>query len=158
MENSETKNPEKMEQSNITKREAFIMWLKKNKKKLIAVGISISAIAAAIAFILRKGNLEEAETKALGTLAENGENSLLTDADPIIPKVVNDEDNSSLTLIDDVKERLTHSPHNVSEHIRNLPKGQKASPEKIETAIQNGFDLCEGQTWVETYSTGKGVA
>lgn len=38
-----------------------------------------------------------------------------------------------------------------SKHIRNLPKGQSASPEKIRTAEENGFILKDGQTWVDDY-------
>lgn len=38
-----------------------------------------------------------------------------------------------------------------SKHIRKLPNGQKASPEKIATAKENGFDLQSGETWVDDY-------
>ena len=38
-----------------------------------------------------------------------------------------------------------------SKHIRTLHKGQKASPEKIRTAEENGFILKDGQTWVDDY-------
>lgn len=48
------------------------------------------------------------------------------------------------------------NPYDVSKHIRNLPKGQRASAEKIATAMENGFELKEGQTWVTDYV--KGVA
>lgn len=41
---------------------------------------------------------------------------------------------------------------NVSRHIRMLPKGMKASLEKIETAHDFGFELSEGQTWVSDYT------
>ena len=35
--------------------------------------------------------------------------------------------------------------------IRNLPEGYKASVEKIASAEANGFNLKEGQTWVDEY-------
>ena len=49
-------------------------------------------------------------------------------------------------------------PHEVAKHIRNLHPGWNASPEKIATAARHGFELKPGQTWVETYKTGKMVA
>lgn len=45
-------------------------------------------------------------------------------------------------------------PHDVAEHLRNLPNGWKASAEKIATAAEHGYDLRPGQTWVEAYRTG----
>jgi len=39
----------------------------------------------------------------------------------------------------------------VCKHTRNLPTGFKASAEKIETAVRNGFVLKEQQTWVDAY-------
>lgn len=45
-------------------------------------------------------------------------------------------------------------PHDVAEHLRNLPEGRKASPEKIAAAAEHGYDLLPGQTWVENYRTG----
>ena len=52
---------------------------------------------------------------------------------------------------------IKHS-HSVSEHIRNLPEGWKASRTKIETANNRGFKLNPGQTWVAEYRTGGAVA
>lgn len=41
--------------------------------------------------------------------------------------------------------------HHASKHIRNLAEGQNASAEKIASAEANGFNLKEGQTWVDEY-------
>lgn len=41
--------------------------------------------------------------------------------------------------------------HHASKHIRNLSEGQNASAEKIASAEANGFNLKEGQTWVDEY-------
>ena len=38
-----------------------------------------------------------------------------------------------------------------NKHKRKLPDGWKASPEKIATAKENGFDLQPGETWVDDY-------
>jgi len=40
----------------------------------------------------------------------------------------------------------------VSSHLRNLPSGYHASPMKVSTAMNNGFILNQGQTWVDAYS------
>lgn len=42
-------------------------------------------------------------------------------------------------------------PFDVSAHIKNLPKNQHASPEKINEALQAGVILEDGQTWVTGY-------
>ena len=47
-------------------------------------------------------------------------------------------------------------PFEVSRHIRNLPSGWHASPEKIAEALKNNIILMDGQTWVGSYM--KGVA
>ncbi len=39
----------------------------------------------------------------------------------------------------------------VSRHVRNLPYGWKASPEKIEEAVELGMNLLENQTIVDPY-------
>ena len=49
-------------------------------------------------------------------------------------------------------------PHDVSRHIRNLHEGWEASIEKLATALEHGFELQPGQTWVEAYRTGKVAA
>lgn len=46
-------------------------------------------------------------------------------------------------------------PFDVSAHLRTLPEGCHASAEKVATALENGFVLQEGQTWVEAFTKGK---
>ncbi len=48
-------------------------------------------------------------------------------------------------------------PFEVRRHIRNLPDGWHASPEKIAEALKNSIILMDGQTWVNSYMKG-GVA
>ncbi len=45
-------------------------------------------------------------------------------------------------------ERMVHIPKT----LRNLPPNKKASIKKIETALDNGFNLKDNQTWVVDYS------
>ena len=48
-------------------------------------------------------------------------------------------------LCGDTNEKEFHR----NKHLRKLPKGWHASPEKIATARENGFELQDGETWVE---------
>jgi len=45
-----------------------------------------------------------------------------------------------------------NKPINVSEHLRKLPDGWKASQSKIDLAAQYGFPLGDHQTWVDSYA------
>ena len=40
----------------------------------------------------------------------------------------------------------------VLSHYRKLPIGHKPSAEKIATAVANGFEIAENQTWVDSYT------
>lgn len=53
---------------------------------------------------------------------------------------------------------ITKAPHDVSEHIRNLPQGYKASAEKIALAAERGLVLLPEQTIVDAYRAGGAVA
>ena len=47
------------------------------------------------------------------------------------------------------QQKITSS---VSSFVRNLPDGQHASPSKIATATEHGFELVDNQTWVEPFT------
>ena len=49
-------------------------------------------------------------------------------------------------------------PFDVRSHLRNLPEGMNASMEKVRTALEHGYELQPGQTWVESYTKGTKVA
>ena len=68
----------------------------------------------------------------------------------------NEVEQPSETIIEDVVSIVNMEDDNVrvahaSKHVRKLPDGWKASPEKIATSKENGFDLKEGETWVDNY-------
>ena len=127
-------------------RNKAIAWVKGHKKQLIGVGLSVFAIIAAI---LVADNWEVI-IKYFEELIKNDD------------RVTADVCNSMIAVVDapksieNISEKVcsTKIPHDVTEHIRNLPLGQKASAEKIATAADHGFTLLANQTWVETYSTG----
>lgn len=123
----------------------FVNWVKKHKKQLIIAGVSTAAIISIIVGIENQKALEEVWA-SLRKLIEKK------------PDVISVVDNTvSITEVTPVKDIVTTGkiPHDVAEHLRNLPEGWKASAEKIATAAEHGYDLLPGQTWVETYRTGK---
>lgn len=42
-------------------------------------------------------------------------------------------------------------PFEVKSHVRKLPEGMQASPMKELTALEHGYNLNPGETWVESY-------
>lgn len=66
-------------------------------------------------------------------------------------------DNLAYLITEATETAVTNNPSNVrvidiSRHIRNLPEGWNASPEKIDVAIKTGIKLNAHQTWVDNYS------
>ena len=57
-----------------------------------------------------------------------------------------------------ITRRASLVPFEVDPHIRDLHPGWHASAEKIATAAAHGFDLKDGQTWVEAYIKGGAAA
>ena len=47
---------------------------------------------------------------------------------------------------------LPQGSFEVTDHIRNLPEGWRATAGKIATAAEHGYELLPGQTWVERYT------
>lgn len=134
------------------KKKIFVTWVKKHKTELIIAGISVVAI---IAVILRAKNNETLEEvwASLKKKVEKEPKEIPSVALPQVPEAVH--------ISDVVVISTTHTeqiPHDVSEHIRNLHEGWKASTEKIAMAAEHGYDLKPGQTWVEAYTKGMTAA
>ena len=132
------------------KLEEIRAWIKKNKKKLIIAGVSISAVLAAI---IACNNLDELESvfKSLQSIADqDSENVSMADKMETNISCQNDtaEDFENGT------NKATRPRHDVSEHIRNLPEGWSASEKKKASAAERGIVLYPGQTLVDAYSTG----
>ena len=132
-------------------KKTFVDWIKEHKKELIIAGVSIAAIITVIIGIKNQKALEEAWA-SLRKLVEKAPETMP------VAKSVPDTDVSPVKEIVEINiisaDRI---PHDVVEHIRNLPEGWKASAQKIATAAEHGYNLLPGQTWVEAYKTG-GVA
>ncbi len=129
-------------------KKTFVDWVKEHKKELIIAGVSIAAIIAVIIGIKNHKALEETWS-SLRKLVEKAPEAM-----PVAKSV-------PVTEVSPVKEIIEVNiisadrvPHDVAEHLRNLPEGWKASAQKIATAAEHGYDLLPGQTWVEAYRTG----
>ena len=130
-------------------KKSLVKWIKEHKTQLIIAGISITTIVAIILGIKNRQTLEEAWS-SLKRVAEK----------------VPDKSQSVCKCIETVQEvpkasvtnesiiQITRIPHDVSEHVRNLPSGYKASAEKLALAAERGLDLLPGQIIVEAYRTG----
>ena len=132
-------------------RKSLIQWVKEHKKELIIAGVSIAAIIAVIIGIKNHKALEEAWS-SLRKLVEKTPEAIPTVNTASIAEVTPVKDIVEINIV--TADRI---PHDVAEHLRNLPDGCKASAEKIATAAEHGYDLRPGQTWVEAYRTG-GIA
>lgn len=134
------------------KKKTFVIWIKKHKSQLIIAGISVTAV---IALILGSKNYEALEDMwiLLKKLVEKAPEKAIFVAEPQVPKTPPNPDVSIINAIQ--KEQFQHS---VSEHIRNLHDGWNASQNKIAMAMERGYILKPGQTWVVAYTKGKKVA
>ncbi|MHB9796100.1 hypothetical protein [Streptococcus suis] len=113
-----------------------LKWVAEHPKEIIIV-------VAAIGEVLKATSSSSANT--------NDEFDSDYDEENYESEIVNDrsDDVNNDVLLDTNLEE--HRDIHRSKHIRNLPEGQKASPEKIRTAEENGFLLEDGQTWVDDY-------
>lgn len=147
---------------------SFINWIKSHKKELAAAGISIAVLIAAILCIRNKAALKAAWASMKKALAQPGTiakvpvpqtphkkiiHIAVEEAKPIIQLVTPAAEAAPI-----ITRRPCLVPFEVDQHIRNLPMGRHASPEKVATALKHGFELLDGQTWVEAYLKGGAVA
>ena len=120
----------------------LIRWIKRNKKALIAAGISIGLIVAVILGI-KNADALKALWATLKDITAKPPNAVRPPAPVFTNRTVSAVTRSSGTV-----------PFDVSAHLRNLPEGWHASADKVATALDNGFVLKEGQTWVEAFIKG----
>ena len=127
-------------------RKSLIRWIKDHKKQMIIAGISIGTLILIILGIKNraalKGVVKHPTAKAAEEVAK-----VVTDIPPAPASEI-------VTAVVSNSETL---PFEVSRHIRNLPDGWHASPEKVAEALKNNIILMDGQTWVDSYVKG-GVA
>ena len=125
----------------------FIRWIRKHKKQLIIAGISIGTLIAVVLGIKNRDTIKSLWA-SMKKVVEKPVDSVAkaVPVETVHPAV---EDVGVVAA-----QHHAAIPFDVSKHIRTLPEGWRASPEKIATALENGFELAEGQTWVIDYAKG----
>lgn len=136
-------------------KKGFIEWIKAHKNELLMAEISITAIIAAVLGYRNRESiiaLWDALKKALQKTPVNKLPAISTvpKVDVINPTAANAIEAVIEPVAKGVRS-LPQNPFEVTEHIRNLPEGWRASAGKIATAAEYGYELLPGQTWVERY-------
>lgn len=133
-----------------------IHWIKAHKKELIVAGVSIAAVVGTILLIRNHKALRAYWNYLVGLIPKSSTARTTTKAAEATVKTT-----ESVVKNAKVATEAAHTsnviPFEVAKHVRNLPEGWHASPGKIASALENGIDLAEGQTWVGPYWKG-GVA
>lgn len=113
-------------------------WASENPGKAIIIGLAATGVGA----LVHEG------TKGANNTQPHVEEGMGSNLNMEFEDV-DDENESSISPASEVEEDNI-IPHHAKKHLRKLPEGHKASPEKIATAKENGFDdLEEGFTWVD---------
>jgi hypothetical protein len=142
-------------------KKGFLAWIKAHKKELVIAGISLTALTGIILCIKNRDSID-ALWKSLSGAIEKSPTETPKISQTTIEKIAQ----SSVTVTDIIKPteisvinttRTSQDPFEVSDHIRNLHEGWRASAEKIVEAEAMGIILQPGQTLVDAYMKG-GVA
>lgn len=138
-------------------RKGLIRWIKEHKKELLIAGISIGALILIVLGIKNKD-----EIMALWNTLRKVPKQPTVNVTETVRKVTTEYPIEPVQSVQDVFDAVSSKsdslPFEVSRHIRNLPEGWHASPEKIAEALENNIILMDGQTWVERYMKGEAAA
>lgn len=126
-----------------SKEKGFFEKAKEHKKE-IAIGAAIVLLVVVAVLVVKNRAAFISDIKS-SRIEEVLTNSLETrnNAGPLISESVSKSVTSNLPI---------GNINNVSKHLRNLPKGWKASSGKLDSAKKAGIVLGECQTWVDDYS------
>lgn len=143
-------------------KKGFIAWVKAHRKELIIAGISVTTLIGIILCIKNRHSIE-ALWKSLSSTIEKSP----TEVPKISQKAIEKISQSSVTITDVINpseipfnnSAITYqNPFGVSNHIRNLHEGWRASVKKINEAGAMGIILQPGQTLVDAYMKGSVAA
>lgn len=141
----------------------FRQWIKDHKKELTIAGISTTMLILLVLAVKNRAELAELMRKVTASLSKTSDSAAVNAVCPVnidacahvsdVTSVVSQpvQNITSGTQVDRI-------PFEVSKHIRNLPDGYHASPEKVATALENGIQLLDNQTWVMNYTKGMPIA
>ncbi len=138
------------------KKQQFKDWVNQHKVELIGAGVVV--VVGTILVVKNWDKIIMLFSKSKTYLAASPKlnfsgtsNSLPIESPELLESIDNIAKPQSKRLNPQV-------PFDVDSHVRNLPEGWCASPEKIATAEKHGYVLHPGQTWVEKYTKGQRVA
>ncbi|MDR1615567.1 MAG: hypothetical protein LBR98_00885 [Syntrophomonadaceae bacterium] len=142
-------------------KEGFLAWIKAHKKELVIAGISLTALIGIILCIKNRDSIDALWKSLSGAIEKSP-----TEESKISKTTIEKIAQSSVTVTDVINPteipvknttRTFQNPFEVSDHIRNLHEGCRASAKKITEAEAMGIILQPGQTLVDAYTKG-GVA
>ena len=136
-------------------KKGFIKWIMAHKKDLLIAGINITAIIAAVLVYRNHESIVALWDTLKKTLQKTSVSELpvattASKVDLVTPTAVNTVE-VVIEPTEKIVKLLPQGPFEVTDHIRNLPEGWRASAGKIATAAEHGYELLPGQTWVERY-------
>jgi hypothetical protein len=142
-------------------KKGFLAWVKAHRKELIIAGICATALIGIIICMKNRDSIE-ALWKSLSSAIEKSPTKAPKLSQTTIEKIAQ----SSVTITDVINPteisvinttRTFQDPFEVSDHIRSLHEGWRASAKKITEAEVMGIILQPGQTLVDAHIKG-GVA
>lgn len=134
-------------------RKGLIRWIKEHKKELVIAGISIGTLILIILGIKNRATIK-ALWDSLRIVVKHPTAKVTETVTKVTIEIPQEPIKKVVTAVVSNSNTI---PFEVSRHIRNLPDGWHASPEKVAEALKNHIILMDGQTWVDSYMKG-GVA
>lgn len=131
-------------------RKNLIQWIKTHKKQLIVAGISIGTLILIVYAIKNKASIKSIAESLISLV----KTPIVLKPNETVATATKTVSASTSEIVSSVTSESEVIPFAVSMHIRNLPDGCHASPEKIAEALMNGIDLADGQTLVTGYMKG----
>lgn len=143
-------------------KKGFLAWVKKHRKELIIAGISATALIGIIVYIKNRDSIDALWKSLIGVIEKSP-----NEAPKISQTTIERLAQSSVTVTDVINPTelpvintamTNQNPFEVSDHIRNLHEGWRASVKKLNEADAIGIILQPGQTLVNTYTKGSAAA
>ena len=135
-------------------RKSLIRWIKKHKKKLTIAGINVVALVSAV-LVFKNRQRIKALWVSLRKVVEQPSVKTIETVTEVAMEIPQEaiQDVATVAVSNSVS-----GPIEVSSHVRNLPNGWHASPEKIAEAQKYNIILMDGQTLVDSYTKGGAAA
>lgn len=126
-------------------------WIKTHKKEII-IYTGVAAFGGGIIYYLLKD--PECAGKAIKLIQSKTENNVTNplSSEEYLKKIAVCSETKTLNTVPRLISYAETEPFVVSGHIRNLPKGRRASPAKCFEAEELGILLQEGQTFVNEFT------